>query len=140
VHIQSVPMIWFPHLGYFYLKIDPWLSTISVAFAAYHKMCKTCHYCTCKLRIFCNISDLRNNCLCQISLSRSVSLIFDEEKFKELKKAYERQDQDNGKTEPKDAAPAMDIESKKKVTDTLEDESEGSVSSEGYRVCGFIIE
>jgi hypothetical protein len=67
-------------------------------------------------------------------------LIFDEEKIKKLKKTHEQQDQGNGKAEPKDAAPAMHIESKKEVTDTLEDKSEGSVSSEGYRVCGFIIE
>jgi hypothetical protein len=68
-------------------------------------------------------------------------LIFDEEKFKELKKAYERQDQDNGKAEPKDAAPDNYTEPhKNEYNNMLEDKSEGSESSEGYRVCGFIIE
>jgi hypothetical protein len=61
-------------------------------------------------------------------------LIFDEEKIMELKKMYEY------KANAKDAAPDIDNEPEKKVTDVLEDESEGSVSSEGSRVCGFIIE
>ncbi|MFL6403641.1 MAG: hypothetical protein ACJ71M_09210, partial [Nitrososphaeraceae archaeon] len=68
-----------------------------------------------------------------------VVLIFDEEKIKELRKMYEPLDQDNAKA--KDAAPNVfkeltEIEDK----NTLEDGSEGSVNSEGYRVCGFIIE
>ena len=32
-------------------------------------MDKTCHHCTCKLHTFCNISDLKNNCFCQILFS-----------------------------------------------------------------------
>ena len=38
-----------------------------------HNMGETCYRYTCKLRIFCNISDLKNNCLCQILFSLSVS-------------------------------------------------------------------
>jgi hypothetical protein len=38
------------------------------------------------------------------------------------------------------AAPDADNETDDEGTDILEDKSEGSVSSEGYRVCGFIIE
>jgi hypothetical protein len=73
--------------------------------------------------------------------NNGIVLIFDEEKIKELKKTYQQQDQDNGKAGHKDAVPTIDIEpEKKKDADTLEDKSEGSVSSEGYRVCGFIIE
>jgi hypothetical protein len=71
--------------------------------------------------------------------NNGVVLIFDEEKIKELRKMYEPLDQDNAKA--KDAAPNVfkeptEIEDK----NTLEDGSEGSVNSEGYRVCGFIIE
>jgi hypothetical protein len=40
-------------------------STI-LASTAFHNMDKTCYRYTCKLRIFYNISDPGNNCLCQI--------------------------------------------------------------------------
>jgi len=67
-------------------------------------------------------------------------LIFDKEKVKELKKIYESESQDKAK----DVAPDIDIEpNKKEKINTLDDESEGSegsVSNEGYRVCGFIVE
>jgi hypothetical protein len=43
-----------------------------------------------------------------------IVLIFDEEKIKELKKTYQQQNQYNGKCGPKDAAPNIDIEPKKK--------------------------
>jgi hypothetical protein len=67
-------------------------------------------------------------------------LIFDKEKVKELKKIYESESQDKAK----DVAPDIDIEpNKKEKINTLDDESEGSegsVSNEGSRVCGFILE
>ena len=44
-----------------------------LASAAFHSMDKTCHHCKCKLHTFYNISDLKNNCLCQIPLFMIVS-------------------------------------------------------------------
>jgi hypothetical protein len=70
--------------------------------------------------------------------NNGVMLIFDEEKIRELKMMYAYEVQDKNKA--KDAAPDANNESEKKVTDTLQLESEGSVGSEGSRVCGFIIE
>jgi hypothetical protein len=64
-------------------------------------------------------------------------LIFDEEKIKELKGMYDQQD----KAKDRYAAPDTYTEPyKNEDNNTLEDKSEGSESSEGYRVCGFIIE
>jgi hypothetical protein len=73
-------------------------------------------------------------------------LIFNGEKVRELKKNYESEGQD--KNEIKNTIPEIGIEHRKKEEDlkTLDDESggsedsEGSVSNEGYRVGGFIIE
>jgi hypothetical protein len=70
-------------------------------------------------------------------------LIFDGEKVKELKKIYESEGQDKG--EVKNAVPDVGIEPKKEDAKTLghcdgSEESEGNVSSEGYRACGFVFE
>ena len=71
-----------------------------------------------------------------------VVLVFDEEKINELKIIYGYDGQDQEKAKAIDAAPTVfnetaAIEDKDNV---LEHDSEGSESSEGYRVCGFIIE
>lgn len=69
--------------------------------------------------------------------NNGIVLIFDEEKIKELRKMYGQQD----KAQDRYAAPDTYMEPHKNVYDnTLEHKSEGSESSEGYRVCGFIIE
>jgi hypothetical protein len=68
-------------------------------------------------------------------------LIFDEAKVNELKKIYETKGQDKAKN----AAPDIGIEPKREDAKALDDGdqsygSEGSVSSEGSRVCGFVLE
>jgi ssRNA-specific RNase YbeY (16S rRNA maturation enzyme) len=69
--------------------------------------------------------------------NNGIVLIFDEEKIKELKRMYDQQD----KAKDRYAAPDTYVEPhKNEYNNTLEDKIEGSVSSEGYRVCGFIIE
>jgi hypothetical protein len=65
-------------------------------------------------------------------------LIFDEEKINELKKIYKYEVEDQEKFEA--ATPNCGNEPENEDTHTLELESEGSESSEGSRVCGFIIE
>jgi hypothetical protein len=69
--------------------------------------------------------------------NNGIVLVFDEEKIKELKRTYDQQD----KAKHRYAAPDYCTEShKNEYNNTLEDKSEGGESSEGYRVCGFIIE
>jgi hypothetical protein len=74
--------------------------------------------------------------------SNGSMLIFDEEKIKEPKKIHESESQDKDKA--KDATRDTDIEPKKKedvkTLDDVSEGSEGSVSNEGSRVCGFILE
>jgi hypothetical protein len=69
-------------------------------------------------------------------MNNGIVLRFDEEKIKELKMMYGREVQDSAKA--KDAAPDAYTEPHNNESkNTLEDKSEGS---EGYRICGFIIE
>jgi hypothetical protein len=70
--------------------------------------------------------------------------VFDEVKIKELKKIYESKVQDDDRGEKRNSAPDVQIEpNKMEDVKTLDDRSEGregSVSSEGSRVCGFVLE
>jgi hypothetical protein len=71
--------------------------------------------------------------------NNGIVLIFDEEKIKGLKILYEQEVQ--GKAKAIDAAPNVFKEpTESEGKNILEHDSEGSESSEGFRVCGFIIE
>jgi hypothetical protein len=68
--------------------------------------------------------------------NNGIVLIFDEGKIKELEKMYQQD-----KSKDMNATPDAYTEPHKNVyNNTLEHKSEGSERSEGYRVCGFIIE
>jgi hypothetical protein len=70
-----------------------------------------------------------------------IMLVFDEEKINELKRMHKCEVQDQDKAKAKDAAPNVFNEPTKiEDNNVLEDDSEGSESSEGYRICGYIIE
>jgi hypothetical protein len=68
--------------------------------------------------------------------NNGIVLVFDEEKIKELEKMYDQQD----KSKDTCAAPTYTEPHKNEYNNTLEDKREGSESSEGSRICGFIIE
>jgi hypothetical protein len=78
----------------------------------------------------------------RIRKSNGSVLTFDENKVKQIKKTYEAESQDIDRA--KDAIPTIDIEPRKKEevnpSEYESEVSEGSVSSEGSRVCGFVIE
>ena len=76
--------------------------------------------------------------------SNGSGLVFDEVKIKELKKVYESKGQTEDRGKVSNSTPDVQIEpNKKEDAKTLDDRSEGregSVSSEGSRVCGFVLE
>ena len=78
----------------------------------------------------------------RIRKSNGSVLTFDENKVKQFKKTYEAESQDIDRA--KNAIPTIDIEPRKKEevnpSEYKSEVSEGSVSSEGSRVCGFVIE
>ena len=69
-----------------------------------------------------------------------VLLVFDEEKINEFKKIYGYEVQDQEKAKVIEAAPNMKEPTEIEDNNILEDVSEGSESSEGPRICGYIVE
>jgi hypothetical protein len=73
--------------------------------------------------------------------NNGVVLVFDEEKINRLKTIYGYKVQDQEKAKPIDPAPdSFNVTTAMEDNNPLEDDGECSESSEGYRVCGFIIE